>query len=194
MNYFFLYLILCICSNFFSKEEIIYSKNSISSNCLGDFYVNPIDNSFTNEPSHKVENNEVIEHIPINNTNLINFTNAINYFDYFFNLSSTKKKCYSTYFNGINAQQCKKMAEDQEIGYDLCYISIKYDNSSYNYCGKLKDNYDGKISDLAKEMEDNIKLDENEEKKKNKKVRIDCFGKRIDFILLSFLIILFLYI
>ena len=192
MNYFFLYLILCICSNFFSKEEIIYSKNSISGNCLEKVYVNPNNNSLTNVAQYEEGSNKK-NNTQINNTNLINFTNAINYFDYFFNLSSTKKKCYSTYFNGINAQQCKKMAEDQEIGYDLCYISIKYDNSSYNYCGKLK-NYDDKISDLAKEMEDNIKLDENEEKKKNKKVRIDCFGKRIDFILLSFLIILFLYI
>ena len=152
MNYFFLYLILCICSNFFSKEEIMYSKNSMQGNCLDDVYVNPIDNNFTTEDKHD-ENNKPIPNIPINNTNLINCSNLINYFDFFFNLLSTKKKCYSTYFNGINAQQCKKMAEDQEIGDDLCYISIKYDNSSYNYCGKLKDNYDGKISDLAKEME-----------------------------------------
>ena len=108
------------------------------------------------------------------------------------------ENCIPYLFNGINPEQCNttgfvKGKIDNER---CCFISINYKDILYSYCGMIKNEDLPNIDDIIKEMERKNILpeDENEEENNFIKIKIDCFCKKLTFILPFLVIEILLFI
>ena len=78
--------------------------------------------------------------------------------------------------NGNDLRNLKESQLEEDI---CCYVSILNNTSNWNYfCGKITiSDYNGKISEYINSLKD------DNFKKKFKDIKIDCFSKKLDFMI-----------
>ena len=116
--------------------------------------------------------------IACNNLNLTLYKISIKEFD-------NKNQNY-----GFNPQNCKLREKDD--GFRCCYVSLKYDEEWYNFCAEVITNVGDDFIDYNL---DNITiLDSDNLTDIKKRIKIDCFSKKLNIFNRLYLIVLMLLI
>ena len=116
--------------------------------------------------------------IACNNLNLTLYKISIKEFD-------NKNQNY-----GFNPQNCKLRENDD--GFKCCYVSLKYDEEWYNFCAEVITNVGDDFIDYNL---DNITiLDSDNLTDIKKRIKIDCFSKKLNIFNRLYLIVLMLLI
>ena len=89
----------------------------------------------------------------------------------------------------FNPQNCKQRNNIPQ-GYHSCYMSLKYGDNYYYFCGRIKDDIYNKTKDLDKNFIE--KLQYKDQIKKRKDLKIDCYNEKIVYIKYFLLLLIIL--
>ena len=95
----------------------------------------------------------------------------------------------------FNTQYCNLRDGKPISEKKCCYLSLLYGNIEYNFCGQVNlTEFKGEKNFIEKIIKDKILMRENYKEEIKDKLKIDCFGKKLNFIKIVYFFVLCIFI
>ena len=113
----------------------------------------------------------------------------IDYHILYYLKNGLKIKDYYEKIYATNPQNCKIRSVDS--GYRSCYMSLKYGDEYYNFCGRVNKNFFGNKKSILKQIEDELQY-KDLIKDIDKHLKIDCHNEKLIYIRYFLLLLIIL--